>query len=108
MDKHNFTFIKTSKKYIKLYFEEIAFIKGLGNYVEIVLVTNTRYIYYKSLKNLLDSLPDYFMRIHNSYIVNLITIDAFEDNHIIVKGHNISVGKSFRECLRNTLEKRLL
>lgn len=108
MDKCNFTFIKTSKKYIKLYFEEIAFIKGLGNYVEIVLVTNTRHIYYKSLKNLLASLPDCFMRIHNSYIVNLIAIDAFEDNYIIVEGRKISVGKSFRECLRNTLEKQLL
>ncbi|POR21519.1 transcriptional regulator, partial [Flavobacterium columnare] len=50
-DKQNYTFIKTDKKLIKLDFENILFIKGLGNYVEIFVKNNKKYTYYKTLKD---------------------------------------------------------
>lgn len=106
--RNNFTFIKTDKKLIKLYFNEITIIKGLGNYVEILTVENKKHIYYKSLKELIDKLPNEFMRVHNSYIVNLTNIDSFEDNHLILKGTKISVAKSYRECLHTTINKFML
>lgn len=68
---------------MKLYCDEITIIKGLGNYVEILTTENKKYIYYKSLKDLIENLPHEFMRVHNSYIVNLTNIDVLEDNHII-------------------------
>ncbi|GAW88285.1 two-component system response regulator [Flavobacterium psychrophilum] len=85
MNNKHFTFIKSDKKLIKLYFNKITFIKGLGNYVEILTTENKKYIYYKSLKDLIENLPDEFMRVHNSHIVNLTNIDVLEDNHIIFK-----------------------
>ena len=107
MISENFTFIKTDKKLIKLYFNEITVIKGLGNYVEI-LTENKKYIYYKSLKDLIEILPDEFMRVHNSYIVNLTNIDILEDNHIILKNVKVAVGKSYKECLNSSINKYLL
>jgi DNA-binding LytR/AlgR family response regulator len=107
MISENFTFIKTDKKLIKLYFNEITVIKGLGNYVEI-LTENKKYIYYKSLKDLIENLPDEFMRVHNSYIVNLTNIDILEDNHIILKNVKVAVGKSYKECLNSSINKYML
>lgn len=103
-----FAFIKTDKKLIKIYFDDIVVIKGLGNYVEILTVGNKKHIYYKSLKELIANLPDEFMRVHNSYIVNLTNIDSFEDNHIISNGIKISIAKSYRECLNTALNKFIL
>ena len=108
MTNADFTFIKTNKKFIKIEFDKIAYIKGLGNYVEIVMIYDQKYIYYKSLKELIENLPNQFMRIQNSYIVNLTTIDMFQDNQIIIGDYKISVGKSYRECLKETIEKLLL
>ena len=107
MISENFTFIKTDKKLIKLYFNEITVIKGLGNYDEI-LTENKKYIYYKSLKDLIENLPDEFMRVHNSYIVNLTNIDILEDNHIILKNVKVAVGKSYKECLNSSINKYML
>ena len=104
----DFTFIKTDKKLIKIYFNEILVIKGLGNYVEILTVENKKFTYYKSLKELIDKLPNEFMRIHNSFIVNLTNIDTFEDNHVILNGNKISVAKSYRECLNSAINKYIL
>ncbi len=108
MKNEKFTFIKSDKKLIKIYFDEISIIKGLGNYVEILTTENKKYIYYKSLKDLIENLPDEFMRVHNSYIVNLTNIDILEDNHIILKNVKIAVGKSYKECLNSSLNKFML
>jgi DNA-binding LytR/AlgR family response regulator len=108
MQTEKFTFIKTDKKVIKLHFDAIAVIKGLGNYVQIITVDNTKYTYYKSLKDLIDKLPNEFMRVHNSSIVNLTNIDSIEDNHIITKGNKITIGKTYKECLASTLDKLML
>lgn len=108
MKNEKFTFIKSDKKLIKLYFDEITVIKGLGNYVEILTAENKKYIYYKSLKDLIENLPDEFMRVHNSYIVNLTNIDILEDNHIVVKSVKIAVGKNYKECLNSAINKLML
>lgn len=108
MEKRTFAFIKTDKKLIKLFYNDIVVIKGLGNYAEIHTISNKKYTYYKALKDLIENLPDEFMRIHNSYIVNLTNIDVFEGNQISLKGLKIKVAKSYRECLINTLNKFML
>lgn len=108
MEHRKFAFIKSDKKFIKLFFDDITIIKGLGNYVEIHTTINKKFIYYKSLKDLIESLPDEFMRIHNSYIVNLTNIESFEDNQISIKDLKITVAKSYRDCLIETLNKRML
>jgi DNA-binding LytR/AlgR family response regulator len=106
--KNEFAFIKTDRKFIKLKFDNIAFIKGMGNYVEVFTVNDNKYIYYKSLKELIDNLPDEFMRIHNSYIINLAHVDSIEENHILTRGVKISVTKSYQDCMNETLLKLML
>lgn len=108
MDIQKFTFIKADKKLVKIYFDEITYIKALGNYIEIHSINNSKLIYYKSMKDIINNLPKEFMRIHNSYIVNLTNVTAFEDNHILLAGFRISVGKSYRECLSIAFSKYLL
>ncbi len=105
--EENFVFIKSGKRITKIFFDDILLIKGLGNYVEIV-TSKEKHIYYRSLKDLIDLLPDRFMRVHLSYIINLANVDYFEDQQVHLKGHKINVGGSYRECLTRALSTRLL
>jgi DNA-binding LytR/AlgR family response regulator len=98
MNNKSYAFVKSNKKFIKLLFSEVQIIKGLGNYVEIYTISNKRYVYYKTLKDLIEDLPGEFMRLHNSYIVNLSNIDYFEDNQVNIGEHKISFAKSYRAC----------
>lgn len=104
----DYTFIKSDRKFVKLFFGEILFIKGLGNYVEIFLVDKRKFVYYKSLKTLIDKLPDEFMRVHNSYIINLRNVESIEDNHLLIGNHKIAIAKSYRDCLNTSLDNMLL
>lgn len=108
MTNLNYTFIKSDRKLIKLNFDDILFIKGLGNYVEILTLNNKKYTYYKSLKDLIDKLPNEFMRVHNSHIINLKNVDYIEDNHLIIGEHKITIAKSYKECLLNSIDKLML
>ncbi|MCS4302669.1 LytTR family DNA-binding domain-containing protein [Chryseobacterium sp. BIGb0232] len=108
MENRTFAFIKTDKKLVKLFFKDIVVIKGLGNYVEVHTIDEKRYIYYRTLKDLIESLPDEFMRVHNSYIVNLTNIDSFEDNQLVCGNLKITVAKSYKDCLLNTISKMML
>ena len=108
IENRTFAFIKSDKKLIKLFFRDIHVIKGLGNYVEVHTTDHKRYIYYKTLKDLIETLPDEFMRVHNSYIVNLTHIDSFEDNHLICGDVKITVARSYKECLQTALGKMML
>ncbi|MBK8055532.1 MAG: LytTR family transcriptional regulator [Saprospiraceae bacterium] len=107
-NQQNFTFIKTDRKLIKLNFDDILFVKGLGNYVEIFVKNNKKFVYYKGLKDLIDKLPNEFMRVHNSYIINLKNVEHIEDNHLIIEEHKITVAKSYKECLISCINKLLL
>jgi DNA-binding LytR/AlgR family response regulator len=108
MENKTFAFIKSDKKLVKLFYDDITVIKGLGNYVEIYTTSNKKFVYYKSMKDLIENLPDEFMRIHNSYIVNLTNIDYYEENQIILKDLKITVAKSYRECFLSAINKMML
>jgi DNA-binding LytR/AlgR family response regulator len=108
MENRTFAFIKTDKKLVKIFFKDITIIKGLANYVEVNTTSNKKYIYYKTLKDLIENLPHEFMRVHNSYIVNLANIEYFEDNQLVCQDQKIAVAKSYKECLVTALEKMML
>ncbi|OJJ17299.1 transcriptional regulator [marine bacterium AO1-C] len=104
----DYTFIKTGKKIVKLKFAQIVVIKGLSNYVQIFTNDDQINTIYASLKHLIEKLPDEFMRVHNSYIVNLHHIDAIEDNHIHLGEHKIPISANNRECVARRVNQNML
>nr|WP_315028056.1 LytTR family DNA-binding domain-containing protein [uncultured Chryseobacterium sp.] len=108
MENRSFAFIKTDKKLVKIFYNDITIIKGLGNYVEIWTTDQKRYIYYRTLKDLIENLPEEFMRVHNSYIVNLTHIESFEDNQLVCGDIKITVAKSYKDCLLESISKMML
>lgn len=77
---------------------DILFIEGLKQYVKIVTTHHT-YIHHATLKELETQLPNQFLRIHKSYIVNRNRLEAFKNNQLTIGAHSIPVGRSFRDRL---------
>lgn len=101
----DFVFIKAGKTTIKLFYDDIILFKGLGNYTQIFAKDARKLIYYKTLKELIEVLPNDFMRVHNSYIVNIKHIDKIEDNHIFLGDHNVPVSSNQRSCLFERIDQ---
>lgn len=62
--------LKSYSDYRFLTFEDILYLKADNNTTDFYLTQGRKVSAYKTLKHFEDSLPQKFMRIHNSYIIN--------------------------------------
>ena len=62
-----------------------------------------------SMKKLEEWLPDTFMRIHRSYIVNLQQVQEVNKNRIILDADTyLPIGDMYRDAFQQYLDKRFL
>lgn len=101
---HSFFFIKDGFKSVKLNFEEVLFIQGSGNYLDIHTgekILSPRMTFPEITSKLPSS---QFIRVHQSYIINLIAVDKIENNHIYIGKDKIPVSTSYRDSLMKKLD----
>ncbi len=98
-----FIYVKENKKVIKLYLNEIVYVEGLSEYVQIY--TKTKKLVTKtSMTNMNEKLPDNdFMRIHKSFIVSLKKIEAFTATSVEVSGKELPIGRSYKNSVLEML-----
>jgi DNA-binding LytR/AlgR family response regulator len=105
-DKTNdesYIYVKENKKIVKVYLSEIWYIEGLSEYIQIY--TNKRKIITKTSMALMEEkLPaGKFLRIHKSFIVSVLKIEAFTANTIEIQGKELPIGRSFKNAVLNAL-----
>ncbi|MBS1776477.1 MAG: response regulator transcription factor [Bacteroidetes bacterium] len=77
----NILFIKEKSGYIKLPMKDVHFVKSDGNYMEFH-TADRKHLIRESQKNLLQQLPDYFLKVSKSFIVNLEEIASLHQQII--------------------------
>jgi DNA-binding LytR/AlgR family response regulator len=89
-------FIKSDGKLIRLKNDDILFIESMGDYVKFV-TRDKKYVTYNSIKNLEEKVnKEYFMKVHRSYIINLLKIDDIRENDLFINGIEIPISKNLR------------
>ncbi len=89
-------FVKGDKKYHQVDAGDIVFIEAYGNYTRIhlekeMILSHEKISYFEEL------LPaDAFMRIHKSFVVALKKIRVIEGNQVMIGGHRIPVGQTYK------------
>ena len=62
-----------------------------------------------SMKKMEEHLPDYFMRIHRSYIINLTKIQEVNKNRVIMDSDTyLPIGDLYKEAFQTYLEGKFL
>jgi two-component system LytT family response regulator len=102
-------FVKVDSKIVKVRFQDILYIEGLGNYVSIFTDTG-RLVTLSTMKEVEEYLSDlYFMRVHRSYIVAFNRVEYIEGNQIFVgKNINVPLGETYREKFFKMLEENMM
>lgn len=104
----DFMFVKSDKKLIKVFFNEIYYIEGLKDYV-ILHTPKGRLVTLQTMKSLESKLSDEsFLRIHRSYIINIGHIDILDGNTVIINKKGIPVGKNYKDNLLAVINKNRL
>ena len=97
--------VKADHKIYKIKYEDILYIEGLKEYVSFYLHDGKRIISLESLKKLEESLPNTFIRIHKSYIVNLKHVTVLEGNMAFIGTKDLPIGGSYKESFLNRFKE---
>lgn len=97
--EQKFMFFKVDKKFFRFYFEEILFFEGCGNYVKIHTSNNHPIMILDKLSDLEKKLSKHnFIRIHKSFLVNLLHVKEIEGNRTFIEQSEIPIGASYRDA----------
>lgn len=98
-----FLFLKDGSKLVKINFDQLLFIEGFGDYVK--LVTRSKTITsLQTMKKLETQLPNYFVRIHNSYIVSIKAIDSIQHNNVQIGDRLLPIGITYKKSFLDLIQ----
>jgi DNA-binding LytR/AlgR family response regulator len=103
-------FLKTEYRIVKVAISDIRYIEAMSEYLKVHVEGEGRpIITLLSMKKIEERLPDYFMRIHRSYIVNLKMIQEVNKNRIIMdKDTYLPIGDMYKETFQRYLDTKFL
>lgn len=102
-------FLNVDYSQVKVMFDDIIWIEGLGDYVKVNLKSTKKPIVVRtSLKAIETELPpNKFIRIHKSYIIAISEITAVRKNSVFIKEMELPVGETFRNAIEKLTRKEL-
>lgn len=100
-----FIFVKDGTKLVKVKLDEILYIEGLKDYVTIH-TGSQKIVTLQRLKTLEEQLPsNKFIRIHNSFIVSLDSVEVIQKNEVQIKGVTLPIGDTYRKSFKEFIDK---
>lgn len=95
-DDDEFIYVNTNRKHVKVLFKEVLFIESLKDYIRIH--TSEKSITTKEkISDFANTLPDHFLRVHRSFIVNTRKVSAYSAHEIEINEQEIPIGISYKK-----------
>ena len=103
-------FLKTDYRIVKVSIPDIRYIEGMSEYLKVWIEGEAKpIITLLSMKKIEERLPDYFMRIHRSYIINLNKIQEVNKNRVIMDADTyLPIGDLYKESFQSYLNTKFL
>lgn len=110
-DTHDDTiFLKTEYRIVKVSIQDIRYVEAMSEYLKVYLDSDKKPIVtLLSMKKMEERLPDNFMRIHRSYIVNLTKIQEVNKNRVIMNQDTyLPIGDMYKDTFQQYLDTKFL
>ncbi|SFW16542.1 two component transcriptional regulator, LytTR family [Prevotellaceae bacterium HUN156] len=103
-------FLKTEYRIVRISISNIRYIEAMSEYLKVYLEGEAKpIITLLSMKKMEERLPDYFMRIHRSYIINLKKIQEVNKNRIIMDADTyLPIGDMYKDAFLQYLDTKFL
>lgn len=100
----DYMFVKSGYDTVKVKFDEILYIEGLKDYVKIH-TTGKTVIALMSMKALEETLPDNFIRVHRSYIIDFERVSMVQKRKVFIDKVEIPIGEVYRDAFMERISR---
>ncbi|MCB2197091.1 MAG: LytTR family transcriptional regulator [Bacteroidetes bacterium] len=101
--KKSFLEIMSNRKIAKIPYDDIIYIESLSDYIKIITVKD-QIISKEKISNLASRLPEIFLRIHRSFIINTERIKNISYDEVTVDDVPLTIGRSYRKAVKEYLK----
>ena len=103
-------FLKTDYRILKVNISDIRYVEGMSEYLKVWIEGEQKpVVTLLSMKKIEERLPNSFMRIHRSYIVNLTKIREVNKNRVILDADTyLPIGDLYKEAFQTYLDTMFL
>ena len=103
-------FLKTDYRIVKVNIPDIRYVEAMSEYLKVWIEGEAKpIITLLSMKKMEERLPDNFMRIHRSYIINLDKIQEVNKNRVIMDADTyLPIGDLYKDAFQAYLNKKYL
>ena len=99
-----YIYVNANKKHIKVLFQDILYVESIKDYVRIH-TTDQRITTKDKISEFEQKIPDYFLRIHRSFIVNKRKLTAFTAHDVEIGETEIPIGVSYKKGVFEVLKQ---
>ncbi len=96
-------YVNVNKRYVKVKFDEIKYIESVKDYIHIHTLNET-VVTKEKISEFMTKVPENFIRIHRSFIVNRAMITAFTAQDIEIGEKEIPIGTSYKDDVLSILK----
>ncbi len=100
--KKSFLEVMSNRKIVKIPYDDIIYIESLSDYIKINTL-NDQIVSKEKISKLASRLPDIFLRIHRSFIINKEKIKNISYDEVTVDDVVLNIGRSYRKVVRESL-----
>jgi DNA-binding LytR/AlgR family response regulator len=100
--KKSFLEIMSNRKVVRIPYDEIIYIESLSDYIKVITI-NGNTLSKEKISRLAERLPDIFLRIHRSFIINTDRVKNISYNEVMVDDVLLTIGRSYRNEVKNIL-----
>ncbi|RFM27994.1 DNA-binding response regulator [Deminuibacter soli] len=99
-------FVKSGKVLRRMLLDDILYFEGEKEYVRLV-TAGEQILMNRRLKEVEEQLAIPFVRVHNSYIVNIKQLNRIQDNHIFIGSKQIPISEKYRDQFMAVIQEKL-
>lgn len=95
--------IRSERKTRRVLCKSIIYIESMSDYVRLFTIENEKIITRETISRLGERLPMEFLRIHRSYLINIIHLTSYSKEVVIVKDKSLPISRTYKTEAINTL-----
>lgn len=92
-----FLIVKSNRKNVSLEYNTIVFIESVGNYVKVNLSSGNPIMTKEKISTIEERLPNTFIRIHRSILINLDRIKSFNRDLVQIDALELPISRKYKE-----------